>query len=170
MDLGCHVLADGQQVWLRPIQREDATALVEAFSELSAESKYLRFLTGAPLLNEQAVRYLTDVDGENHVAIVAVAGAPSGAGSHGVGVARFIRLVDEPDAAEAAVTVVDRYQRKGLGTLLLCALRDEARLRGVRVLRATALPSNLAVRKFVEAARGSMRVDAAGSVIVEVPL
>jgi GNAT superfamily N-acetyltransferase len=37
----------------------------------------------------------------------------------GVGIARYIRDAEDPQAAEVAVTVLDHWQRRGLGTELL---------------------------------------------------
>lgn len=160
-------LSDGTAVWLRLMRPQDAGLLVQGFGQLSAESRAMRFLTGIPELTEQMVRYLTNVDGVNHVAIVAVVGEP--AGEHGAGVARYFRLSGEPTAAEAAVTVIDRYQRKGLGTLLLKALASEARAGGIEVFRALAAHSNRAIVRFADKAGGTVR-SADGGMLVEVPL
>lgn len=51
--------------------------------------------------------------------------------------ARFVRSPDRPDTAEAAVTVVDDWQGRGVGTALLDALAERARAEGV--VRFTAL-------------------------------
>ncbi len=41
-----------------------------------------------------------------------------------IAVGRFVRLPDEPKTAELAITVVDGYQRKGLGTIVLRRLAE----------------------------------------------
>jgi hypothetical protein len=69
----------------------------------------------------------------------------------GIGVARFVRLDDEPNVAEAAVTVLDAYQGKGLGTTLLRVLTEAARERGVDTFRAYVLGENRAVLKMLDA-------------------
>src|SRR5262245_31036074 len=114
-----HELSDGSVVTLRHIRKEDAEELRRAFERLSPTSRYRRFFGGLHTLTDDMLRYLTDVDGTNHVAIVATHESPDLKTENGVGVARFVRLADEPEVAEAAVTVSDDMQRKGLGRKLL---------------------------------------------------
>jgi len=67
-----YVLRDGTRVVLRDIRRSDAEELRRAFLALSSESRYRRFFGALTDLDEAALRYLTEVDGMNHVAIIAV--------------------------------------------------------------------------------------------------
>ena len=55
-----------------------------------------------------------------------------------MGIARYVRDRDDPQTAEIAVTVVDDWQGRGLGTELLTQLSGRARREGV--LRFTARP------------------------------
>lgn len=71
------------------------------------------------------------MDGERHFAMGAI--GPEGS----VGAARFIRLADDPDVAEFAVTIIDDMQRKGLGPVFYERLTAAARERGVKNLRAS---------------------------------
>jgi acetyltransferase len=68
---------------------------------------------------------LVDVDGHSHVAIVAEAGGET------AGIARFVALPGDPDTAEVAVTVADPFQGRGIGGLLLDALRSAAERAGL---------------------------------------
>jgi GNAT superfamily N-acetyltransferase len=52
-----------------------------------------------------------------------------------MGVARYVRLPEEPTAAEAAVTVLDEYQGMAIGTILLGMLARSARAHGIRSFR-----------------------------------
>lgn len=134
-------LRDGTAATLRLLRAEDRELLERGFEKLSERSRYYRFFTPKPRLTEAEARYLTDVDGEAHVAIGASVAAPDG-GEEGLGVARFIRLADEPDVAEAAVTVLDDAQGKGLGSLLLLRLIAAARERHVKSFRCWVLAEN----------------------------
>ena len=102
-----HRLADGTEVRLRLLGPADRERLLAAFDRLSPESRYRRFFTVTPRLPEKLLRRLLDTDGWNHFAIGAETATEDPTDAEGVGVARFIRLNDAPDVAEAAVTVVD---------------------------------------------------------------
>ena len=65
-----HTLADGTRIVLRHIQPGDKEELRRGFLALSPTSRYRRFF-GVAELDERALAYLTEVDGVDHVAIVA---------------------------------------------------------------------------------------------------
>ncbi len=127
-----HVLSDGRRVTVRAIRPDDAAGLRAAFDRLSPETRYLRFLSGMNELSDAQLRYLTNVDGENHVALVAIWQTPDLKEERGVGVARFIRQASDPTAAEAAIVVADEMRRCGLGRILLTELSRVAWRKGVR--------------------------------------
>ena len=127
-------LRDGTRVRVRPIRPEDSERLCEGLHRLSAASRYHRFLATVSELSEEQLRYLTDVDHVNHLAWIAL--DPALPGEPAVGVARCIRLPEEHAVAEVAVTVLDSYQGRGLGTLLLGLLSRSAAAQGIRTFRA----------------------------------
>jgi GNAT superfamily N-acetyltransferase len=143
-----HALADGTRVTLRHIRPEDAEELKRGFQRLSPGSRYRRFLVGMSSLSEAQLRYLTEVDGEDHVALVAT--RDDGGHEVGLGVARFIRVKDDPRVAEAAITVADDVQRRGIGKLLAMALARAAHERGIEHFRGEILADNAAVRQLLE--------------------
>jgi GNAT superfamily N-acetyltransferase len=96
-----------------------------------------------PGLSDAQLHYLTEVDQINHVAWVGVARESTPAA--GLGVARFVRISEQPDVAEFSFAVIDAVQRKGLGRALLTMLYLSAAERGVRILRAVCLPENQSV-------------------------
>jgi GNAT superfamily N-acetyltransferase len=131
-------LRDGSRVRIRPVRRSDSELLLRGFRRLSPESRYRRFLTPTPELSKTTVRYLTDVDHHDHEAMIAL-GERS---KEGVGVARYVRHPARPEAAELAVTVIDEWQGRGLGTLLLEAISLRAREEGIDTFTALMLVEN----------------------------
>jgi RimJ/RimL family protein N-acetyltransferase len=127
-------LRDGSCVRVRPIRPEDRDRLREGLHRLSAASRYHRFLAAVSELSDEQLRYFTEVDQVNHLAWIAL--DPAVPGEPAVGVARCIRLPANPRIAEVAVTVLDTYQGRGLGTLLLGLLSRTAVARGIRTFRA----------------------------------
>ncbi|MGI8579183.1 MAG: GNAT family N-acetyltransferase [Solirubrobacteraceae bacterium] len=141
-------LRNGLEVELRPIRAEDRVGLAESHARLSPATQRARFLTAKPRLTGAELRYLTEIDGWNHVALVAViaSGGPPG---EIVAVGRFVRLAGTPGSAEFAIVVGDSLQGQGLGTALAIALAEAARARGIRRFTATALSENVAVHRLL---------------------
>jgi GNAT superfamily N-acetyltransferase len=123
-------------VTIRPIRPSDAPLLAASHARLSDESVRRRYLVPKPTLSRRDLRYLTEVDGVDHVALVAIAAGRI------VGVARFVRAADDPGSAEAAVVVADEYQGDGVGRALGWALADAARERGIERFTAVMLRDN----------------------------
>jgi GNAT superfamily N-acetyltransferase len=165
-----HVLADGTPVVLRHVRASDAAELRRGFRALSPESRYRRFFQQMSDLSDRALHYLTEVDGTNHVAIVAVGYAPDLKTEIGYGLGRFVRVEGEPDVAEAAITVVDPMQRKGLGRLLAVTLAEAARERGIHHFRGEVLASNRPMRQMLEDLGAVVRAESGDSLSVDVSL
>lgn len=155
-------LADGTSVTIRPIMPEDRDELRREFQHISPQTRYLRFLGVVGDLSDAMLTYLTCVDQQTHIALVAVITSPDLKTERGVGVARLIRLKDDHDVAEAAITVVDELQKHGIGSALALELERAARARGIRHIRADVLEGNAAMRGILESA-GAQRVDAGES-------
>jgi GNAT superfamily N-acetyltransferase len=62
-----------------------------------------------------------------------------------VGIARYVRDAHDPHAAEIAVTIVDDWQGRGLGTELLAQLSDRASREGIRYFTALVSVGNVAI-------------------------
>lgn len=123
---------------MRPIEPGDKDALARGFERLSEESRYQRFMTGIQELSQGELAYLTEVDHHDHEALIAFNAKDL---DEGVGVARFVRAPGS-DAAEAAVTVIDDWQGRGLGTALCNLLAERAREEGVKRFTALMLAGN----------------------------
>ena len=114
---------------------------------LSAESVQRRFLTPKSSFSRAELRYLTEVDGRDHVALVAE--YPGDPVRRLIAVARFVRLHDDPEAAEAAIVVADNWQRRGLGSLLAEQLAARARGSGIRRFTATMASDNVPAHRLM---------------------
>jgi RimJ/RimL family protein N-acetyltransferase len=145
------VLPSGRVVLIRPITAEDGPALSAAYDRLSPESKYRRFLAPKPHLTSSDTRYLVQIDGRDHVALIAT---PAEEPNYILGVGRFVRLPEEPEQAELAVVVGDPYQQEGLATALLERLTIAATERGITSFKATMLAGNEAAHRLIRSASG----------------
>ena len=143
-------LLDGTTVTLRALHPEDRDVLLEGFSKLSHESRYQRFMASMDQLPEDYLTYLLNIDFINHVAFGATIQDPARMGERGIGIARFVRLPEQPDEAELAVTILDEAQGTGLGSLLMMCLGMAARERNITALRAEVLPTNTGMRRLAE--------------------
>ena len=111
------------------------------FRELSEKSRYLRFFAHQNELSEAQLKFFTEVDDQNHVAwgimdVTHFDAIPAGTG-------RFIRLKEEPDTAEVAITIVDAFQRMGLGRAMMAILNLEGARLGLKRFRYHVLPENI---------------------------
>jgi acetyltransferase len=139
-------LRDGTQVVIRPVVPEDAPRLQDLYRRLSPESIYYRFLSQATELSLAQAERLANVDYGARMAFVAVCGADDE--DPLIGVARYAEGL-EPGVAEAGVVVEDRYQRQGLGTILLTDLVEYARNQGIHTFVAWIHQSNTAILQFI---------------------
>ena len=139
---------DGLHIVFRPIRPEDKDLLRCGFEKLSPESRYRRFFRAIDHLSDKQLAYLTEVDFNDHYAWVAL--DPAEDQCPGVGVARWIRAADDPSVAEAAVTVVDDHQNKGIGSALMFLAGRSAIENGIRAIRVSALGENKAVSEMLK--------------------
>lgn len=133
-------LRDGTPIVIRPLLPSDREALALGYVELSEESRRLRFFSAPERLSERLLDYLTDLDFDQRFAWVAE--LPQDPEGRGLGVARWVRLRDDPSKADAAIVVADEWQGRGLGTQLLMALIDAATERQITTFVADVLWEN----------------------------
>jgi acetyltransferase len=143
------VLQDGTQVTIRPIRPDDAPKLQKAFKRLSTQSIYYRFLQVFAQLTDQQANDFANLDYYHRMALIAE--ILEAGESNLIGVARYSMLSgDEPGLAESAVVVIDEYQKRGLGSLLLRHLVRYARSHDVQVFLATVHVSNAQIMRFIK--------------------
>ncbi|GAA2151758.1 hypothetical protein GCM10009844_34380 [Nocardioides koreensis] len=134
-------LPGGGTVALRPLRGGETEPLQAVFDGMSVDSRAQRYFTPMTRLPAGLVAALADVDGDHHVAWVAVLGGRP------VGVGRY--LLDDAGVAEVAFEVTDASRGAGIGTILLDAVTTVAAARGVRRVRASVLPENQPSRRLV---------------------
>jgi RimJ/RimL family protein N-acetyltransferase len=133
------VLRDRARVRLRPIRPADEDRLVSFYDRLSRHTAYQRFFSVMRRLPPDWAHFLANVDYQRRLAILAEIGPAEG--PELIGVARY-EPTDREDTAEIAFTILDGWQGRGLGTVLLSELLAAAEARGVRRFRAYVLASN----------------------------
>lgn len=142
------VLSDGTCVYLRLVQPDDKALIERGFDRMSEQSRYRRFFTGKNKLTDRDLRYLTELDGENHFAI-GVVHRDELDREEGLGTGRFVRCAEDPRIAEPAVAVIDSFQHRGLGRLLCRRLGEAAAERGVQRFRCEVLLANDPMRAIL---------------------
>jgi GNAT superfamily N-acetyltransferase len=155
-------LRGGLRVRLRLVGPGDKDLVRGGFERLSPASRYARFLSPKLALSDDELRYLCDVDQENHIAIGAVSDDDAAVG---LGIARCIRLADRPDTGEAAIAVVDEAQHRGLGSLLGLRLIAAAQERGIERFRCDVLGSNASLAGLIESIAPDRAIDAGPGVV-----
>jgi RimJ/RimL family protein N-acetyltransferase len=161
-------LPDGAPILIRPIRADDKRMLENGLRHLSAESVQRRFLTHKSSFSRAELRYLTEVDGRDHVALVVE--SPTEPARRLIAVARFIRLAGEPDAAEAAIVVADDWQRRRLGSTLADELAARARELGIRRFTATMAADNKPAHKLMRRLSDHLELHHAGHGVDELVL
>jgi GNAT superfamily N-acetyltransferase len=136
-------LTDGTVVALRPIGPDDKPLLEEGMARLSATSRRLRFMASVDRLSRSQLAYLTEIDHYSHIAWGALVD------DEPVAVGRIIRLDQDPATAELAITVVDDWQRRGLGKLMVQLMAEVGRSLGVQRFTFVALPENRGITSLL---------------------
>jgi RimJ/RimL family protein N-acetyltransferase len=153
-------LRSGHVARLRQVRPDDAPALARAYARLGEQSRYRRFFTVMPELPEATLKGATEVDHENHEALVALPLLSPEI----VGECRFVRLSDRPDTADLAVTVVDAWQGRGLGSALLGRLSERALEVGIEYFTAEVLAENRTMLGILPSL-GRVETESRGSVV-----
>jgi RimJ/RimL family protein N-acetyltransferase len=137
-------LKNGAFVHIRPIRPEDECTLVEGFKHLSLQTVYQRFLSPLPELTPSMARHLSNVDYYRRLALIAETDAEL------AGVARY-EPTDDPGVAELGLVIVDHWQHRGLGRILLHKILGAAEENGIHRFRADVLAENRRMLRLLAA-------------------
>lgn len=149
---------------VRPLEPSDRAGVAALFKRLSPESRRRRFLGPKPALSDRELTYLTSVDHRWHEALAAVDQRDGSI----VGIARYVRMSERPEAADGAVAVADAVQGRGIGTALVRCLIARARVNGFSALTASTLWENRAARRLLR--REGFQARGSQSAVIELEL
>ena len=138
---------DGQNVTIRPIRPEDAEAEQTFVRNLSAKSKYFRFMQSLRELTPEMLVYFTQLDYDRELALVAVVG--EGEVKREIAVARYAMNPDG-ESCEFAVVVSDEWQGRGVGSEIMRQLMNAARDKGIKRIEGQVLADNRDMRGLME--------------------
>jgi len=143
-------LPDGGVMRMRLVQPVDREGIIHAFDSLSAETRVQRWFYPKMSLSEDEVEALISPADDHHGAISAIELDADGNEKSGIGMARFVRSKENPDAAEIAITIVDDWQGLGIGRILLHRLLAMVSERGIPYVDGRLQADNLPMRHLLE--------------------
>jgi len=146
---------DDEREWtMRPIRPEDAEALQEFIRGLSAEARYMRFVSMLRELTPRMLARYTRIDYDRELALVATVQVPrpEHRGLLREQIIGFAHYLRHPDGrgAEYALVVGDDWQRRRLGTVLMQGLIEAARIQGLSYIDGYVLSTNRAMLRLLE--------------------
>ena len=143
-------LPDGGVMRLRLVRPEDREGIIEAFDRLSDETRVQRWFYPKKRLSEEEIAALISPADDAHGALTAIELDADGNESSGIGMARFVRSSEDPEAAEIAITIVDDWQALGIGRILLHRLLAMMSERGIRFADGRLQADNRPMRHLLE--------------------
>lgn len=161
-------LRDGTPIQVRPVAPGDEQLVHAGFDHLSERSRYFRFFRSVEHLSDEELEKFVEVDQRNHIAFGAV--GLTHAESYPLGLARCIRLVNEPTAAEVAIAVVDSHHGRGVGTILLAAVAYAAAKMQIATFVAHVLNNNREMLDLFGELGGTSSVDEPNLTTVRMPI
>ena len=149
-------LRGGGQYTIRPIHPDDAEMLQELVRNLSAQSRYFRFVSSIAELPPAMLSRFTLIDYDREMALVAVIKERK-AGADGevveteriVGVSRYITNPDR-DSCEFSLVVADDFGGRGLGSRLMLSIMEVAREKGLSEIEGLVLTKNPCMLKLMK--------------------
>jgi acetyltransferase len=150
-------LPDGTRVFLRSLRAADLTHAQEYFSGFSEESKYLRFMTPTPTLTAETLKLVVEVLHEARAGIT-VAIVDHGQQEVLIGGARIVPT-NRRICCEFALSIVDEWQGRGLGTILMREAVRLARTLGYHRIEGSVLTINTKMLKVAQRLKFHLHVD-----------
>ena len=142
-------IKDNTYICFKTLGKDDREKFIAAFKRLSQKTVYQRFFGFMKELTDKQVENFLNTDKKDHLAWAAF--DLIGDDTIGIGVGRFKRSEINPNEAELALTVLDEYQDKGIGSVLLAIMYYLASILEINILTGIILSDNfLLIRRFKE--------------------
>jgi GNAT superfamily N-acetyltransferase len=141
-------LRDGTAVLIRSLHAGDREMETDFIRDLSPHSRRLRFLCDFKQPSDALLDQLMDVDHDRRVALIALVFIECI--PREIGVARYGAAMGD-DTCECAIVVADAWQHRGLGTLLMRHLIEEARSHGFTRMISIDTATHQAMRSLASA-------------------
>lgn len=146
-------LKRGRTVQLRPIRPEDGVSLKKMVKNMSAESRYFRFMHAINDLSPQLIAQFTKLDYDRQMAFVAVDND-----ANVVGVSRYTMSTDRL-SAEFAVSIADDWQGQGLASSLMKLVIEHATAQGLERMTGDVLVTNNPMRGLMKSLGFTAKTD-----------
>jgi len=161
-------LNDGTPVLIRSLGPQDKEDILTGFERLSPHSRYLRYSSGGVKLTPVDLDAMTCGD---ETKCLSIGAADLNRSEHyGIGLARYMICEDEPGFAEIAMVVIDEYQRRGLGSLMLDIMITIAKKNGIQAFCGYLLPENRVMIHLLRRVNAELRYTDDGMIRMEMSL
>lgn len=132
-------LQDGTQIRIRPIRPEDAEMERRFVRDLSEEAKYLRYMRTFHELSPEDLERSTQIDYDREMAFLAT--IMDDGKELELGIARY-SINPDGETCEFGIVVKDEWQGRGVGTILMQTLMDEAKTKEIKRIEGQVLAGN----------------------------
>ncbi|MGQ9676517.1 MAG: GNAT family N-acetyltransferase [Chloroflexota bacterium] len=135
------------KLFIRPVKPSDERMMQEYLYHLSARSVYLRFFQNLKAFHHELAQEMVSVDYDRRFGIVATMGTADA--ERIVAAAHWILDINQ-NVAEAAFSVADQYQRRGIGRYMTRLLARIAKKKDIKGFQATVLAENIAMKRILQ--------------------
>ncbi len=140
-------LKNGKTILIRPSRASDIQGLQNIFYHMSEQDIYTRFFNNLKSLSVSMAEHLCNVDFENEVAFMAVAGERE----QDLVIGTSCYMVDpSTKLAEVGYMILPEWQGVGLGTVLQQRMAEYAKSKGLRGFTAEVLSGNQKMLKLAQ--------------------
>ncbi len=133
-------LDNGTRICLRRIRHSDMERIEDGISQMSDQSRYLRFFSGSKTMPPSVVERLASVDGTHHLAWGVI--NMDDQDHPAIAAAHVFRETETGDAGEFAIAVLDQYHGQGVARILMTTIFLDCYCEGFRRLRIDILRNN----------------------------